>query len=68
VRPDAQSRYNRDVQQRMRKTVWMTGGCASWYLDARGRNSALWPTFTWPFHRRTASFDADAYVFDQAAA
>ena len=34
-------------------TVWVTGGCASWYLDRNGRNSTLWPTFTWPFRQRT---------------
>ena len=61
VRPAVQERYNEVVQERLRNTVWNTGGCASWYLDANGRNSALWPTFTWPFHRRTARFDVDAY-------
>ena len=37
-------------------TVWNTG-CASWYLDATGRNSTLWPDWTWRFRQRTASFD-----------
>ena len=68
VRPAAQERYNETVQQRLRNTVWNTGGCASWYLDANGRNSALWPTFTWPFHRRTARFDTDAYELRPAQA
>lgn len=27
-------------------TVWSTGGCAGWYLDASGRNTVLWPDFT----------------------
>jgi cation diffusion facilitator CzcD-associated flavoprotein CzcO len=68
VRAEDQARYNRDVQARMQNTVWVTGGCSSWYLDARGRNSALWPTFTWPFHQRTARFDADAYELSRAVA
>src|SRR5205807_466267 len=25
--------YNRELQDKMRRTVWNTGGCASWYLD-----------------------------------
>jgi len=40
VRPEAQERFNDAVQRRMRRTVW-TSGCASWYLDANGRNSTL---------------------------
>jgi len=43
-------------------TVWVSGGCSSYYIDARGRNSTIWPTFTWPFRRRTREFDAVAYA------
>jgi hypothetical protein len=46
----------------MRGTVWVDGGCASWYLDATGRNSTLWPDFTWRYRRRVARFDAAEYV------
>ena len=45
----------------MRGTVWTSGGCASWYLDARGRNTTLWPTFTWPFRERTRRLDPAHY-------
>ena len=47
VRPQAQAAFNAEVQTQMRGTVWDSGGCASWYLDASGRNSTLWPAFTW---------------------
>ena len=42
-------------------TVWVTVGCTSYYIDRNGHNSALWPTFTWPFRRRLREFDAAAY-------
>ena len=29
-RADAQQRWNADLQRRMRRTVWNTGGCSSW--------------------------------------
>ena len=61
VRHDAQDAYNDEIQQRMRGSVWTTGGCASWYLDASGRNTTLWPGFTWPFRRQTEHFDRAAY-------
>ena len=48
-------------------TVWMSGGCASWYLDADGRNTTLWPDQTYRFRRRTRRFDAGAYELRGAA-
>jgi len=63
VRPDVLEAYNSRLQRRMQTTVWITGGCASWYIDSKGRNSALWPGLTWPFRRRTARFDPAAYTF-----
>jgi cyclohexanone monooxygenase len=60
-RADAQRRWNADVQRRMRRTVWNTGGCSSWYLDTHGRNTVLWPKATFTFRRKLARFDADAY-------
>ncbi len=60
VRGEVEDAYNRDVQRRMKRTVWLSG-CHSWYLDARGRNTALWPGFTFRFRRLTRRFDLDAY-------
>ncbi len=61
-RPEAQASWNADVQRRMARTVWSTGGCASWYLDAHGRNTTLWPRTTFTFRRLLSDFDIDAYV------
>ena len=55
--------YNAELQAKMRRTVWNTGGCASWYLDAEGRNTTLWPDFTWKFRQRTRRFDGEHYEF-----
>jgi hypothetical protein len=60
VRPEAQAEFVAEMRRRMRPTVWMTG-CASWYLDAGGRNTALWPGFTWEYRWRTRRFDPAAY-------
>jgi cation diffusion facilitator CzcD-associated flavoprotein CzcO len=66
VRPDVQARYNAAIQKRLRNTVWNAGGCASWYLDHTGRNTTLWPGFTWPFRRLLRRFDADHYELHPA--
>ncbi|HST49902.1 flavin-containing monooxygenase [Jatrophihabitans sp.] len=56
----AEQAWDCDVQRRMRRTVWSTG-CRSWYLDAAGRNVALWPRTSYAFRRLTARFDLPAY-------
>ena len=61
VRPRAQAAYDRMVQRKMRRTVWVTGGCKSWYLDAEGRNVTLWPDFTWVYAWQTRRFDPSNY-------
>ncbi len=62
VRRDAYDAYNEHVQTRLRRTVWNTGGCASWYIDRNGRNSTIWPDFTWRFWEQTRRFDEIAYL------
>jgi cation diffusion facilitator CzcD-associated flavoprotein CzcO len=61
VRQDVQDAYNQELQRKLAGSVWMTGGCASWYLDAHGNNTTLWPDFTFRFRRQTKHFDIDAY-------
>ena len=60
-RAEVQEAWVDDLQHRMERTVWSTGGCASWYLDSHGRNVTLWPRATFTFRRLTAAFDPEAY-------
>jgi cation diffusion facilitator CzcD-associated flavoprotein CzcO len=60
-RPEAQAAFAADVDRRMAKTVWVTGGCKSWYLDSTGRNSTLWPGTIPQFERRVARFRPEEY-------
>jgi cyclohexanone monooxygenase len=57
----AQHAWNAALQRRMRRTVWNTGGCSSWYLDDHGRNTLLWPRTTVTMRRQLTRFDAEAY-------
>jgi cation diffusion facilitator CzcD-associated flavoprotein CzcO len=61
VREDAQAEFNARVQAQMKDTVWTSGGCMSWYIDEHGRNTTLWPDFTWRYRRRTAELVMDHY-------
>jgi cation diffusion facilitator CzcD-associated flavoprotein CzcO len=66
VRPAAVEAFNAELQAKMPGTVWATG-CGSWYLDARGRNTTLWPDFTWRFRHRTRRFNTRAYELRRGA-
>jgi cation diffusion facilitator CzcD-associated flavoprotein CzcO len=63
VLPAAEAAWNARVQADMEGTVWTSGQCASWYLDSSGRNTTLWPSFTFRFRRETRRFDPAAYHF-----
>jgi cation diffusion facilitator CzcD-associated flavoprotein CzcO len=56
-----QQQYNAGIQRMLRRTVWNSGGCASWYLDRHGRNTTLWPTYTFTYRRRLRRCNLDDY-------
>ncbi|MDT0458166.1 NAD(P)/FAD-dependent oxidoreductase [Streptomyces sp. DSM 41527] len=61
ARPSAVQQWNHTLQQRMARTVWNTGGCNSWYLDANGRNTTVWPGTTGEFKKVTRQVDLAEY-------
>ena len=58
VRREVQRAFVDGVRSSMRNTIWTRGGCTSWYLDSEGRNTTLWPSFTFRFRRLTRRFDS----------
>jgi cation diffusion facilitator CzcD-associated flavoprotein CzcO len=60
--PEAQRAYRELIAAKSKRTVWLAGGCASWYLDSHGHNTTLWPDFTFRFRRMTRRLDRENYV------
>ena len=60
-RAEAQRAYNRELQEALAGSVWSVGGCRSWYLDDKGRNTTLWPDFTFRFREQTSEFEPSEY-------
>ena len=60
--PQAQEAYRRLIAEKSKGTVWLAGGCASWYLDAHGHNTTLWPDFTFRFRKLLSRLDRENYV------
>jgi cation diffusion facilitator CzcD-associated flavoprotein CzcO len=63
VRPQVERRYNDQIQQKLGRAIWSTGGCKSWYLDPKtGKNTTLWPGFAYAFRRATRTFNMADYL------
>jgi cation diffusion facilitator CzcD-associated flavoprotein CzcO len=60
-RPEAQARFVAEVEEGTKGSVWTAGGCLSWYVDATGRNSTLWPGSVRAYQRRLARFHPEEY-------
>ncbi len=52
VREEVQDAFNREVQERLKGTVW-TAGCQSWYRTESGKVVNNWPGFTFEYRFRT---------------
>jgi cation diffusion facilitator CzcD-associated flavoprotein CzcO len=59
TRPEVADAYNHALQERMKRTVWATGGCTSWYQSRSGRITTLWPGSAIAFRWQTRRFRLD---------
>ena len=60
--PLAQRQYVAQLDRDTDGSVWTAGGCLSWYVDASGRNSTLWPGSVRDYQRRLARFEIGDYT------
>ncbi|HWV86989.1 MAG TPA: 4-hydroxyacetophenone monooxygenase, partial [Capillimicrobium sp.] len=61
-RAEVQAAFVAEMDARARGTVWTSGGCRSWYLDATGRNSTLWPGSSYTFARRLSKLRPEEFT------
>lgn len=60
VKAAVSDKYNADIQERLRHTVW-NAGCSSWYHTADGRITNNWPGQTAEYRERTSRFNPADY-------
>jgi cation diffusion facilitator CzcD-associated flavoprotein CzcO len=66
AKADAEEEYARALHETAQGTVWLEGGCRSWYVDERsGRLTVVWPDFAYSFREENATFHPDGYVLKQ---
>ncbi|CAF0939038.1 unnamed protein product [Rotaria sordida] len=63
VKQHVHDQFNHKLQRKLKKTVWQSGGCHSWYQDAKGNNTTIWPDFTWIYILLMKNFDSKNYIF-----
>ena len=61
LRPQTQARWREEMEERSRRTVWMTGGCHNWYITDAGDNTNNWPGPWLEYRRRTRRINPGDY-------
>jgi cation diffusion facilitator CzcD-associated flavoprotein CzcO len=59
VRPDAEQRFDEEIQERLAHSVWVT--CSNWYREDGGRITTNWPGQVAEYQRRCAELDVTAF-------
>lgn len=64
---DAEDAYVDRIQRNASGTVWIDGGCQSWYVDQRsGKLTLIWPDFGYAFRDENSTFTPDGYELSPA--
>jgi cation diffusion facilitator CzcD-associated flavoprotein CzcO len=63
LRPEVQAEWRSEIAERSDRTVWNSGGCTNWYLNAAGQNTNNWPGPWLEYRRRTRQLDPAEYEF-----
>ena len=62
VKAKVQERFNDDVQEALKETVWNTGGCKSYYIDQNGVNSVGFPWSSLRMQKLLARWNENDFV------
>ncbi|MBH1971196.1 NAD(P)/FAD-dependent oxidoreductase [Moraxellaceae bacterium AER2_44_116] len=67
IKPTVLRHHNQEVQKHLQTTVFNSGGCKSYYLDANGRNFAAWPWSLATLKKRLSSLNLQDYDLSYSA-
>lgn len=65
AKPQAQAAFVDEINRKVGSTVW-SSGCRSWYLSANGRNTTIWPDYTFKYRYRTRKINLADYNSERA--
>ena len=62
AKPEAEEAFMDRIHDVAEGTVWLDGGCRSWYVDERsGRLTVIWPDFPHIFREELSQFHPESY-------
>jgi hypothetical protein len=66
VKPTTQQNFVEELRKRLAGTVWESGGCRSWYQDAKtGESPVIWPGSVVAYKRRTSGVKERDYLLSK---
>lgn len=64
VKVSAEDEFMDKLKNEMKKTVWGKEDCGSWYANARGDITTLWPESCINYWKQTKNVDWSKFHFD----
>lgn len=61
LKPLTMERWRSEMAERSADTIWVNGGCTSWYTNAEGHNTNNWPGPWLEYRRRTRRINPADY-------
>jgi cation diffusion facilitator CzcD-associated flavoprotein CzcO len=63
AKAEAEEQFMDHIHKVAEGTVWLDGGCSSWYVDDRsGRLTVIWPDFPHIFREELSQFHPESYA------
>ncbi|MCB9034000.1 MAG: NAD(P)/FAD-dependent oxidoreductase [Chitinophagales bacterium] len=62
VKEEAEEKYTNMIHDEMKKTVWQSGGCNSWYKSKSGKVIAMFPGFSFTYLNMTKNFKTKDHI------
>jgi cation diffusion facilitator CzcD-associated flavoprotein CzcO len=62
VKSEAEEAYTKMIHEEMKRTVWKSGGCKSWYQSKSGHVIAMFPGFSFTFRNMADNFKTKDHI------
>lgn len=62
VKVVAEEKYTLMIHKEMKKTVWKSGGCKSWYQNEKGFVTAMFPGFSFTYRNMAKKFKTEDHI------
>ncbi|MCD8529063.1 MAG: NAD(P)/FAD-dependent oxidoreductase, partial [Chitinophagales bacterium] len=57
IKEEIENDFNIKLQKQLKKSIWQVGGCKSWYLTKSGKNTTMYPDFSFVYRWKTRKFE-----------